>query len=305
MVRNLIEPRDFTTEELDKLFDLADAIIQDPKKYRDVCKGYVLASLFFEPSTRTRLSFETAMTRLGGGVVGFADAKVSSTSKGESLADTLRTVENYADIVAMRHPKDGAALLATKYLTRMPLINAGDGAHNRPTQTLTDLPTIRHYKKPFNNLTIGVCGDLKFGRTIHSLVRAMNRYENVKFVFISPEELKMPKVFLDELPKESYIETMDLEGVMPNLDILYMSRVQRERFVSEEEYVRLKDFFILDKEKLKQAKEDMIVMHPLPRVNEIATDVDDDERAVYFKQAGFGMYVRMALIMTLLGLEEA
>ena len=305
MVRNLIEPRDFTTEELDKLFDLADAIIQDPKKYRDVCKGYVLASLFFEPSTRTRLSFETAMTRLGGGVVGFADAKVSSTSKGESLADTLRTVENYADIVAMRHPKDGAALLATKYLTRMPLINAGDGAHNHPTQTLTDLLTIRHYKKRFNNLTIGVCGDLKFGRTIHSLVRAMNRDENVKFVFISPEELKMPKVFLDELPKESYIETMDLEGVMPNLDILYMSRVQRERFVSEEEYVRLKDFFILDKEKLKQAKEDMIVMHPLPRVNEIATDVDDDERAVYFKQAGFGMYVRMALIMTLLGLEEA
>ncbi|ERT61864.1 aspartate carbamoyltransferase catalytic subunit [Peptoniphilus koenoeneniae] len=305
MVRNLIEPRDFTTEELDKLFDLADAIIQDPKKYRDVCKGYVLASLFFEPSTRTRLSFETAMTRLGGGVVGFADAKVSSTSKGESLVDTLRTVENYADIVAMRHPKDGAALLATKYLTRMPLINAGDGAHNHPTQTLTDLLTIRHYKKRFNNLTIGVCGDLKFGRTIHSLVRAMNRYENVKFVFISPEELKMPKVFLDELPKESYRETSDLEGSIPDLDILYMSRVQRERFVSEEEYVRLKDFFILDKEKLKQAKADMIVMHPLPRVNEIATDVDDDERAVYFKQAGFGMYVRMALIMTLLGLEEA
>lgn len=305
MVRNLIEPRDFTTEELDKLFDLADAIIQDPKKYRDVCKGYVLASLFFEPSTRTRLSFETAMTRLGGGVVGFADAKVSSTSKGESLVDTLRTVENYADIVAMRHPKDGAALLATKYLTRMPLINAGDGAHNHPTQTLTDLLTIRHYKKRFNNLTIGVCGDLKFGRTIHSLVRAMNRYENVKFVFISPEELKMPKVFLDELPKESYRETSDLEGSIPDLDILYMSRVQRERFVSEEEYVRLKDFFILDKEKLKQAKADMIVMHPLPRVNEIATDVDDDERAVYFKQAGFGMYVRMALIITLLGLEEA
>ena len=305
MVRNLIEPRDFTTEELDKLFDLADAIIQDPKKYRDVCKGYVLASLFFEPSTRTRLSFETAMTRLGGGVVGFADAKVSSTSKGESLVDTLRTVENYADIVAMRHPKDGAALLATKYLTRMPLINAGDGAHNHPTQTLTDLLTIRHYKKHFDHLTIGVCGDLKFGRTIHSLVRAMNRYENVKFVFISPEELKMPKVFLDELPKESYRETSDFEGSIPDLDILYMSRVQRERFVSEEEYVRLKDFFILDKEKLKQAKADMIVMHPLPRVNEIATDVDDDERAVYFKQAGFGMYVRMALIMTLLGLEEA
>lgn len=305
MVRNLIEPRDFTTEELSRLFDLADDIISNPRKYMDVCKGYVLASLFFEPSTRTRLSFETAMNRLGGRVVGFSDAKVSSTSKGESLVDTLRTVENYADICAMRHPKDGAALLATKYLTTMPIINAGDGAHNHPTQTLTDLLTIRHYKGRFDNLKVGVCGDLKFGRTIHSLVRAMNRYENIEFVFISPEELKMPKIFKSELPEGSYTETDDLEGSIKDLDILYMSRVQRERFVSEEEYVRLKDFFILDKEKLKQAKADMIVMHPLPRVNEIATDVDDDERAVYFKQAGFGMYVRMALIMTLLGLEEA
>lgn len=303
MVRNLIEPRDFTTEELSKLFDLADDIISDPRKYMDVCKGYVLASLFFEPSTRTRLSFETAMNRLGGRVVGFADAKVSSTSKGESLVDTLRTVENYADICAMRHPKDGAALLGTKYLKKMPIINAGDGAHNHPTQTLTDLLTIRHYKGHFDNLKVGVCGDLKFGRTIHSLVRAMNRYENVKFVFISPEELKMPKIFLSELDEGSYVETDNLENSLEDLDILYMSRVQKERFVSEEEYVRLKDFFILDREKLKHAKEDMIVMHPLPRVNEIATDVDDDPRAVYFEQAGFGMYVRMALIMTLLGLE--
>lgn len=303
MVRNLIEPRDFTTEELSRLFDLADDIISNPRKYMDVCKGYVLASLFFEPSTRTRLSFETAMNRLGGRVVGFADAKVSSTSKGESLVDTLRTVENYADICAMRHPKDGAALLATKYLTTMPIINAGDGAHNHPTQTLTDLLTIRHYKGRFDNLKVGVCGDLKFGRTIHSLVRAMNRYENVEFVFISPEELKMPKIFKSELPEGSYTETDDLEGSLKDLDILYMSRVQRERFVSEEEYVRLKDFFILDKEKLDKAKKDMIVMHPLPRVNEIATDVDSDERAVYFQQAKFGMYVRMALIMTLLGLE--
>lgn len=303
MVRNLIEPRDFTTEELSRLFDLADDIISNPRKYMDVCKGYVLASLFFEPSTRTRLSFETAMNRLGGRVVGFSDAKVSSTSKGESLVDTLRTVENYADICAMRHPKDGAALLATKYLTTMPIINAGDGAHNHPTQTLTDLLTIRHYKGRFDNLKVGVCGDLKFGRTIHSLVRAMNRYENVEFVFISPEELKMPKIFKSELPEGSYTETDDLEGSLKDLDILYMSRVQRERFVSEEEYVRLKDFFILDKEKLNKAKKDMIVMHPLPRVNEIATDVDSDERAVYFQQARFGMYVRMALIMTLLGLE--
>lgn len=303
MVRNLIEPRDFTTEELSRLFDLADDIISNPRKYMDVCKGYVLASLFFEPSTRTRLSFETAMNRLGGRVVGFSDAKVSSTSKGESLVDTLRTVENYADICAMRHPKDGAALLATKYLTTMPIINAGDGAHNHPTQTLTDLLTIRHYKGRFDNLKVGVCGDLKFGRTIHSLVRAMNRYENVDFVFISPEELKMPKIFKSELPEGSYTETDDLEGSLKDLDILYMSRVQRERFVSEEEYVRLKDFFILDKEKLNKAKKDMIVMHPLPRVNEIATDVDSDERAVYFQQAKFGMYVRMALIMTLLGLE--
>lgn len=303
MPRHLIQPLDFTTEEFEELFRLADNILQDPVKYGSVCNGKVLASLFFEPSTRTRLSFETAMLRLGGQVVGFADAKVSSTSKGETLQDTLRTVENYADIAAMRHPKEGAALLASKAMTHMPIINAGDGGHQHPTQTLTDLMTIRHYKKRFDNLTIGLCGDLKFGRTIHSLVRAMSRYENVKFVFISPEELKMPRQFKEELDENSYTETSSLSSVMKDLDILYMSRVQRERFVSEEEYLRLKDFFILNEERMKLAKDDMIVLHPLPRVNEISTDIDKDKRAVYFEQARFGMYVRMALIMFLLGIE--
>lgn len=305
MLRHLIQPLDFTTEEFDDLFRLANKIIQNPENYLDVCKGKLLASLFFEPSTRTRLSFESAMLRLGGQVVGFSDAKVSSTAKGESLQDTIRTVENYADICAMRHPKEGAALLAAKAMTRMPIINAGDGGHQHPTQTLTDLLTIDYYKKRFDNLTIGVCGDLKFGRTIHSLVRAMNRYEGVKFVFISPDELKMPKTFKDEIADGNYIETSDLsEAIKNGLDILYMSRVQRERFVSEEEYLRLKDFFILDKEKMDLAKKDMIVLHPLPRVNEISTEIDDDPRAVYFEQARFGMYVRMALIMFLLGLED-
>ncbi|MBP2024850.1 aspartate carbamoyltransferase [Peptoniphilus stercorisuis] len=303
MPRHLIQPLDFTTEEFEDLFRLADDILLNPVKYGSVCNGKVLASLFFEPSTRTRLSFETAMLRLGGQVVGFADAKVSSTSKGESLQDTLRTVENYADIAAMRHPKEGAALLASKAMTNMPIINAGDGGHQHPTQTLTDLMTIRHYKKRFNNLTIGLCGDLKFGRTIHSLVRAMNRYENVKFVFISPDELKMPRQFKEELSEDSYRETSNLSSAIEELDILYMSRVQRERFVSEEEYLRLKDFFVLDEEKMSLAKEDMIVLHPLPRVNEIATEIDKDERAVYFEQAKYGMYIRMALIMFLLDIE--
>ncbi|EFI42020.1 MULTISPECIES: aspartate carbamoyltransferase [Peptoniphilus] len=303
MLRHLIEPSDFTTEEFERLFGLADNILQDPVKYGDVCKGKLLASLFFEPSTRTRLSFESAMLRLGGQIIGFADAKVSSTAKGESLSDTLRTIENYADIACMRHPKEGAALLASKHMTRMPIINAGDGGHQHPTQTLTDLMTIRYYKKRFDNMTIGLCGDLKFGRTIHSLVRAMNRYENIKFVFISPEELQMPKQFKDELDPKCYTETTSLTDAIKDLDILYMSRVQRERFVSEEEYLRLKDFFILDNEKMKLAREDMIVLHPLPRVNEIATEVDSDKRAVYFEQARFGMYVRMALIMFLLGME--
>lgn len=303
MVRHLIEPKNFTIEELDYIFRLGNDIFSNPTKYLDVCKGKILASLFFEPSTRTRLSFETAMLRLGGSVIGFADAKVSSTAKGESLSDTLRTVENYADIAAMRHPKEGAALLASKHMSKMPIINAGDGGHQHPTQTLTDLMTIKHYKGRFDNLTIGVCGDLKFGRTIHSLVSAMSRYENVKFVFISPDELKMPRKFKDELNENSYTETDSLIDAISDLDILYMSRVQRERFVSEEEYLRLKDFFILDNEKMKLAREDMIVLHPLPRVTEIATEVDKDKRAVYFEQAKFGMYVRMALIMFLLGLE--
>lgn len=303
MLRHLIQPLDFTTTEFEELFRLADDILLDPIKYGDICNGKILASLFFEPSTRTRLSFESAMYRLGGEVVGFADAKVSSTAKGESLQDTLRTVENYADIATMRHPKEGAALLSAKAMNRMPIINAGDGGHQHPTQTLTDLMTIRHYKKRFDNLTIGLCGDLKFGRTIHSLVRAMNRYENVKFIFISPDELKMPKQFKDELKEGSYEETSNLEESMEKLDILYMSRVQKERFVSEEEYIRLKDFFILDNEKMKKAKEDMVVLHPLPRVNEIATEVDSDSRAVYFEQARFGMYIRMALIIFLLEIE--
>lgn len=303
MLKHLIEPMDFTTEEFEYLFGLADKILQDPQKFGDVCKGKLLASLFFEPSTRTRLSFESAMLRLGGSVIGFADAKVSSTAKGESLTDTIRTVENYADIAAMRHPREGAALLASKAMKHMPIINAGDGGHFHPTQTLTDLMTIRHYMGRFDNLTIGVCGDLKFGRTIHSLVRQMNRYENVKFVFISPEELKMPKQFKETLDPNCYTETTSLTESIKDLDILYMSRVQKERFVSEEEYLRLKDYFILDNEKMKYAKENMIVLHPLPRVNEIATEVDDDPRAVYFEQARFGMFIRMALIMYLLGLE--
>lgn len=299
-MKHLIEPLDFTIEELENLFGLADNIISDPTKYQDICKGKLLASLFFEPSTRTRLSFESAMLRLGGGVVGFADAKVSSTAKGESLQDTLRTVESYCDIAAMRHPKEGAALLASKAMTTMPIINAGDGGHFHPTQTLTDLLTIRHYKEHFDNLVVGLCGDLKFGRTIHSLVRALNRYENVTFVFISPEELKMPDQFKYGLKKGCYRETDDLVSAIPQLDILYMSRVQKERFVSEDEYERLKDVYILTPEKLENAKEDMIVMHPLPRVNEISYEVDKDERAVYFEQTKFGMYVRMALIMYLL-----
>ncbi|NLY21576.1 MAG: aspartate carbamoyltransferase [Tissierellia bacterium] len=302
-IRHFIEPGDFTIEEYDEIFRLADDIIQTPEKYLDVCKGKLLASLFFEPSTRTRFSFESAMLRLGGQVVGFSDPSGSSAAKGETLVDTVRTVENYADIAVMRHPKEGAPKLASKSMTTMPIINAGDGGHLHPTQTLTDLLTIRHYKNRFDDLVIGVCGDLKFGRTIHSLVRAMSRYENVKFLFISPQELKMPDYIKDQLDKSQYTETSDLQSVIGELDILYMSRVQRERFVSEEEYLKLKDFFILDNYKMKSAKQDMIVMHPLPRINEIATEVDKDERAVYFQQTKFGMYVRMALIMTLLEVE--
>ena len=299
-MKHLIEPLDFTTEEYEEIFRLVDDIIAKPDDYSHVCNNKLLASLFFEPSTRTRLSFETAMLRLGGQVIGFSDAGVSSSTKGETLLDTIRVIENYADICAMRHPKEGAALMASKVVKTMPIINAGDGGHFHPTQTLADLITIRHYKGSFDNLTVGLCGDLKFGRTIHSLVRALNRYENVKFIFISPEELKMPDPFKNFIDKENYEETRDLASVIDDLDVLYMSRVQKERFVSSDEYERLKDYYILNEEKLKNAKEDMIILHPLPRVNEIAPEVDKDPRAVYFEQTKFGMYGRMALIMKLL-----
>lgn len=299
-MKHLIEPLDFTTEEYEEIFRLVDDIIAKPDDYSHVCDNKLLASLFFEPSTRTRLSFETAMLRLGGQVIGFSDAGVSSSTKGETLLDTIRVIENYADICAMRHPKEGAALMASKVVKTMPIINAGDGGHFHPTQTLADLITIRHYKKSFDNLTVGLCGDLKFGRTIHSLVRALNRYENVKFIFISPEELKMPDPFKNFIDKENYEETRDLASVIDDIDVLYMSRVQKERFVSSDEYERLKDYYILNEEKLKNAKEDMIILHPLPRVNEIAPEVDKDPRAVYFEQTKFGMYGRMALIMKLL-----
>ena len=301
--RDLIEPTNFTVEELDEIFALANDILNDEKKYVDVCHGKLLASLFYEPSTRTKFSFDAAMYRLGGNVLGFSDPNTSSTSKGESLADTTVVVSNYVDIIVARHPREGTAKLMSEH-SRVPVINAGDGGHQHPTQTLTDLLTIQYYKHDFNNLKIGVCGDLMFGRTIHSLVKAMSRYKNIEFVFISPKELSMPEYIKEEIEgKAKYSETSSLDEVIGDLDVLYMSRVQRERFVNEEEYLRLKDYFILTKEKLEKAKKDMIVMHPLPRVNEIATDVDDDERAVYFMQGRLGMYVRMALIMKLLGVE--
>lgn len=299
--RNLISPNDFSLEELDSVLSLGEKIIQSPENYVDVCKGKLLSTLFYEPSTRTRFSFEAAMLRLGGSLVGFSEPGSSSVSKGESLADTIRTVGCYADIIAMRHPKEGSAHLASKY-SNVPIINAGDGGHQHPTQTLTDLLTIKSLKKDLNNLTIGLCGDLKFGRTVHSLVKAMARYKNTKFIFISPSELKIPDYIKEEI-QGNYYETSSLEEVIDKVDILYMTRVQKERFVSEEEYIRLKDSYILTKDKLKNAKEDMLVLHPLPRVNEIATEVDDDPRAVYFKQARYGMFVRMALIMKLLGVD--
>ncbi|MFZ7132362.1 MAG: aspartate carbamoyltransferase [Eubacteriales bacterium] len=302
--RHLIEPYDFTVEELNEIFRLADMIIANPAYYLDICKGKILASLFYEPSTRTRFSFEAAMLRLGGQVIGFDDPGTSSTAKGESLGDTMRTIECYADIAVIRHPKEGTAKFASKYTRRMPIVNAGDGGHQHPTQTLTDLLTILNCKGSLSNHVIGVCGDLKFGRTIHSLVKALRRYQNIKFIFISPEELKVPQYIKDELSNISFTETDNLESVIDQIDILYMTRVQRERFVSEDEYLRLKDYFILDRGKLVCAKEDLIIMHPLPRVNEIATEVDEDPRAVYFHQAQLGMYVRMALIVKLLGLEE-
>jgi len=302
--RHLIEPGDFQLNEIESIMQLADNIIADPEGYSLVCKGKLLASLFYEPSTRTRFSFEAAMLRLGGEIIGFDDPNNSSVSKGESLGDTIRTIECYSDIAVIRHPREGTARLVSKFANEMPIINAGDGGHEHPTQTLTDLLTIRKFKGGCDNHVVGVCGDLLFGRTIHSLVKTLSRYKGIRFVFISPTELKMPAHILNQLDPKSYQETTSLDEVIGQLDILYMSRVQRERFVSEEEYLRLKNYYILDKKKMKTAKPDMIVMHPLPRVNEIATEVDADPRAVYFAQAKYGMFVRMALIAKLLGVED-
>ena len=303
-MRHLIDPLDFTLEETTKVLDLADRIAESPEVYSHVADGKKIATLFYEPSTRTRLSFESAMLSLGGKSLGFAGAEQSSATKGETVADTARVVSCYADIIAMRHPKEGAPLRASMYAT-VPVINAGDGGHNHPTQTLIDLMTIRQRKGHLDHLTVGFCGDLKFGRTVHSLINALLRYDNVKFVLISPAELKVPGYIIENIKEAGaqYEEVSRLEDVIGGLDLLYMTRVQRERFFNEEDYIRLKDSFILDKKKLKSAKDDMLILHPLPRVNEIAVEVDDDPRAVYFKQAQFGVYVRMALILTLLEVE--
>lgn len=305
-MRHLMNPLDFTVEELEQLFDLAGDIEANMPKYAHACAGKKLATCFYEPSTRTRLSFEAAMLNLGGSVLGFSDAASSSASKGESVADTIRIISCYADICAMRHPKEGAPMVAASF-SRIPVINAGDGGHQHPTQTLTDLMTVRSLKGRMNDLTIGLCGDLKFGRTVHSLINALVRYDNIRFIFISPEELRVPD-YITEMLKEKqipYEEVIRLEDILPRLDLLYMTRVQKERFFNEEDYVRLKDFYVLDKAKLSRAPKDMLVLHPLPRVNEISVDVDDDPRAVYFKQAQYGVYVRMALILTLLGIQVA
>lgn len=304
-MRNLIDIVDLTPEEIDELIEKAGDIIKFPEKYTEKCKNKKIATLFFEPSTRTRLSFEAAMMELGGGVLGFSEATSSSASKGESVADTVRVVSCYADIIAMRHPKEGAPMLASMR-SEVPIINAGDGGHNHPTQTLADLLTIKTEKGHLDNLTIGFCGDLKFGRTVHSLISAMIRYDNIKFVFISPAELKIPDYIIDEvlIPNNiDYIETTSLEDAISELDILYMTRVQGERFFNEADYIRLRDSYILTSEKLTKAKEDMCVLHPLPRVNEISVDVDDNPRACYFKQVRNGKYMRMALILKLLGIE--
>ena len=302
-MRHLITPLDFTTEELERLFDLANDIERNKEKYAKKCAGKILATCFYEPSTRTRLSFESAMLQLGGEVLGFSDAGSSSAAKGESVSDTIRMISAYTDICAMRHPKEGSAMVAATAAS-IPVINAGDGGHQHPTQTLTDLLTIRSLKKRLDNFTIGLCGDLKFGRTVHSLINALVRYPNITFVFISPEELRIPDYIIDMLKEKEipFKEVIRLEDVMPELDLLYMTRVQRERFFNEQDYVRLKDFYILDKEKMILAKPDMLVLHPLPRVNEISVEVDQDPRAAYFKQVQYGVYVRMALILTLLEL---
>ena len=300
-MKHLMSPLDFSTEELENLFSLAGDIEKNPAKYAHACDGKILATCFYEPSTRTRLSFESAMTRLGGQVIGFSDAGSSSASKGESVSDTIRVISCYADICAMRHPKEGAPMVASEK-SRIPVINAGDGGHQHPTQTLTDLMTIRSLKGRLNNFTIGLCGDLKFGRTVHSLIHALVRYENIRFIFISPEELRVPDYITDMLKEKNipFEEVIRLEDVMPSLDLLYMTRVQKERFFNEEDYIRLKDFYVLTPEKMELAKPDMLVLHPLPRVNEISVEVDNDPRAAYFKQVQYGVYVRMALILTLL-----
>lgn len=304
-MRHVMSPLDFSVEELDKLLTLANDIEKNPEKYAHACDGKKLATLFYEPSTRTRLSFEAAMMNLGGNVLGFSSADSSSAAKGESVADTIRVTSCYADICAMRHPKEGAPLVASM-ASSIPVINAGDGGHQHPTQTLTDLLTIRSLKGRLDNLTIGLCGDLKFGRTVHSLIEALVRYSNVKFVLISPEELRVPSYIREDVLTRHNIEFEEverLEDALPKLDILYMTRVQKERFFNEEDYIRMKDFYILDKEKMELAPKDMLVLHPLPRVNEISVEVDDDPRAVYFKQVQYGVYIRMALILTLLDIH--
>lgn len=303
-MKHLMNPLDFSVEELDKLFALARDIESNMPKYAHACEGKKLATCFYEPSTRTRLSFEAAMLNLGGSVLGFSDAASSSASKGESVADTIRIISCYADICAMRHPKEGAPMVAAS-VSGIPVINAGDGGHQHPTQTLTDLMTISTLKGRLNQLTIGLCGDLKFGRTVHSLINALVRYDNVRFIFISPDELRVPD-YITEMLKEKnipYEEVTQLEEIMPGLDILYMTRVQKERFFNEEDYVRMKDFYILDAKKMELAPKDMYVLHPLPRVNEISVEVDKDPRAAYFRQMQYGVYIRMALILTLLGIE--
>ena len=304
-MRHLMSPLDFSVDELDKLLDLANDIEKYPNKYAHACEGKKLATCFYEPSTRTRLSFEAAMLNLGGSVLGFASADSSSASKGESVSDTIRVISCYADICAMRHPKEGAPLVASQK-SRIPVINAGDGGHQHPTQTLADLLTIRSLKGRLDNMTIGLCGDLKFGRPVHSLISALIRYPGIKFVLISPEELRIPSYIREDVLRANNIpftEVERLEDAIPQLDVLYMTRVQKERFFNEEDYVRLKDFYILTKAKMELAPEDMIVLHPLPRVNEISVEVDDDPRAVYFKQAQYAVYVRMALILTLLEIK--
>ena len=304
-MKHLLSPLDFSVEELDNLMDIAKDIEANPEKYAHACEGKKLATLFYEPSTRTRLSHEAAMINLGGSVLGFSSADSSSASKGESVADTIRVISCFADICAMRHPKEGAAMVASQHAT-IPVINAGDGGHQHPTQTLTDMLTIRSLKGRLDNMTIGLCGDLKFGRTVHSLIHALVRYPGIRFVLISPEELKLPSYIKnDVLDRQNipYEEVVRLEDALPDLDILYMTRVQKERFFNEEDYVRMKDFYILHNKKMELAKEDMYILHPLPRVNEIATEVDNDPRAAYFKQVQYGVYIRMALILTLLGIE--